>query len=175
MIADVKLPNIKPIISIDMVFLTLLAAIITADKTKKAPKLEAIGKDQLEIELAKKKLPKRDPLKINKATPKLAPEEIPKTKGPANGFLNKVCINKPATDKPEPTKIAVMAFGNLKYRIMVCQLSFAAVFPINVFRMSSNGIETEPKLMFSTNKITPRTDKSIKYFLCDFFSMRLLL
>ena len=32
-IADVKLPNIKPIIKIDMVFLTLFAAIITADKT----------------------------------------------------------------------------------------------------------------------------------------------
>lgn len=171
MIADVKLPNINPIIKIDMVFLTLFAAIITADKTKKAPKLEAIGKDQLEIEFARKKLPKRDEPKINKATPKLAPEEIPRTKGPANGFLNKVCINKPATDKPDPTKIAVIAFGNLKFRTIVCQLSLAEVFPINVFRMSSNGIATEPKLMFSTNKRISKTDKSIKCFLCDFFSI----
>ena len=68
-----------------MVFRTLFAAIITADKTKKAPKLEATGKDQLEIEFAEKKPPKREEPKINKATPKLAPEEIPKTKGPANG------------------------------------------------------------------------------------------
>ena len=154
-----------------MVFRTLFAATITADNTKKAPKLEAIGKDQFEAVFAKKKPPKSDEPKINNATPKLAPEEIPKTKGPANGFLNKVCINKPATDKPEPTKIAVIAFGNLKFKIIVCQLSLAAEFPAKVFKMSLNGIETEPKLMFSTNKTISKTDKRIKCFLYDFCSI----
>ena len=148
-----------------MVFRTLFAAIITADKTKKAPKLEATGKDQLEIEFAEKKPPKREEPKINKATPKLAPEEIPKTKGPANGFLNKVCINKPATDKPEPTKIAVIAFGNLKFKTIVCQLSLALVAPNNVFKMSLKGIETEPKLIFIANNSSSKTDNRIKCFL----------
>lgn len=67
-------------------FLTLFAAIITADKTKNAPKLAAIGKDQLEIVLDIKYPPKIDEPKISIATPKLAPEEIPNTKGPASRF-----------------------------------------------------------------------------------------
>jgi len=98
----------------DIVFLTLFAAVITADSTKIAPKLAAIGKDQFETVLVRKKPPKREEPKIRSATPKLAPEETPNTKGPANGFLNNVCINKPQTDKPEPTKTAVIAFGTLK-------------------------------------------------------------
>lgn len=94
-----------------MVFRTLLAAIITADSTKNDPILAAIAKAQLENIDVKKKPPKTLVPKISNATPKLAPEEIPKTKGPASGFLNKVCINKPLIDKPDPTKIAVIAFG----------------------------------------------------------------
>jgi hypothetical protein len=147
-----------------MVFLTLLAAIITADKTKNAPKLAAIGKDQLEIEAFSKNPPKIDEPKINKATPKLAPEEIPKTKGPAKGFLKSVCINNPQIDNPEPTNMAVIAFGNLKFSIIVSQLSFAGIPPVNVVKISLNGIETEPKLMFIKNKTISEADKKINCF-----------
>lgn len=152
-----------------MVFLTRFAAIITANKTKNAPKLDAIGKDQLEKELLAKKPPKTEDPKINKATPKLAPEETPKTKGPASGFLNNVCINKPATDSPEPTKIAVIAFGNLKFKTMVCQLSLLAKPPVKVLKMSLKGIETEPKLIFIKNKTNSITVSKIKCFLNDLF------
>ena len=48
---------------------------------------------------------------IRRAAPKLAPELIPKTKGPANGFLKSVCIKSPLSANPPPTKIAVHAFG----------------------------------------------------------------
>ena len=48
-----------------------------------------------------------------KATPKLAPEVMPSTYGPASGFLNKVCIISPDIPNPEPTIIAVKALGNL--------------------------------------------------------------
>lgn len=113
MIAEVKEPNMSPIINIDIVFRILLAAIITANKTKNEPKLEAIANDQLEkIESEMPPPIILDP-SIKEATPKLAPEEIPSTNGPASGFLNNVCISKPLIDKPEPTKIAVMAFGSL--------------------------------------------------------------
>ena len=96
-----------------MVSRTLVDTTITANNTKKLPKLAAITKLHLEI----KKMP-RYPLKkeapmITKATPKLAPDVIPSTKGPAKGFLNNVCINNPEIPKPEPTKMAVKAFGNL--------------------------------------------------------------
>ncbi len=148
-----------------MVFLTLFAAIITADNTKKAPKLAAIGKDQFETELVRKKRPKTAEPKIKIATPKLAPEKIPKTKGPANGFLNKVCINKPQRDKPEPTKTAVIAFGNLKLMIIVYQLSLLTSPRKRLLNTSLNGIETEPKLMFRKNRIISKTDKRIKCFM----------
>ena len=154
-----------------MVFLTLFAAIITADKTKKAPKLAAIGKDQLERELVNKKPPKTEEPKIKIATPKLAPEEIPNTKGPAKGFLNKVCMSKPQIDKPEPTKIAVMAFGTLKLTIMVSQLSLVTLPPKRLLKISLNGIETDPKLIFKKNKTTSEIDKKRKCFVYDLFSI----
>ena len=137
---------------------------MTADKTKKEPKLAAIGKDQLDIELVVKKPPKILDPNINKATPKLAPEEIPNTKGPAKGFLNKVCINKPQIDNPEPTKIAVIAFGSLKFKMIVPQLSLEGIPPVKVLKMSLKGIETEPKLIFTKNKTTSKTDKKNKCF-----------
>ena len=147
-----------------MVFRTLFAAIITADKTKKAPKLAAIGKEILEIDADNKNPPKTELPKIKIATPKLAPEEIPKTKGPANGFRNNVCINKPQIDKPEPTKIAVIALGNLKFKIIISQLTLVDFPPIKVVKISSKGIETEPRLIFTKNKTTSKTDKIIKCF-----------
>lgn len=107
------LPNISPIINIAIVSRTLEDTIKTARSTKKLPKLAAITMLHFEINNVEKIPPKIPDPKITKATPKLAPELIPRTKGPANGFLNKVCINNPEIPKPEPTKIAVKAFGNL--------------------------------------------------------------
>lgn len=154
-----------------MVFLTLFAAIITADNTKKAPKLAATGNDQLAIVLVKKKLPNTDEPKIKSATPKLAPEEIPKTKGPANGFLNKVCINNPEIDNPDPTKIAVIALGIRKLNKIISQLSFDVALPIKKLAISFVGMETEPKLIFIKNKTTSKADKSIKCFVYNFCSI----
>ena len=107
------LPNINPIISIAMVSRTLDETINTARSTKKLPKLAAITMLHLEIKAVAKNPPNKPEPKMTIATPKLAPELIPKTKGPANGFLNSVCINKPDIPKPEPTKTAVNAFGSL--------------------------------------------------------------
>ena len=97
-----------------MVFLTFVAVTNTASNTSAAPILEAMAKPQLEKAIVAKNPPKIPEPKIKRATPKLAPEEMPNTKGPAKGFLNRVCINKPAMANPEPTKIAVIAFGSLK-------------------------------------------------------------
>lgn len=132
-----------------MVFLTLAAANRTANKTKEAPKLEAIAIPQLEIAKEVIKPPNIPDPKIKRATPKLAPEEIPKTKGPASGFLNNVCINKPLMESPEPTKIAVIAFGNLKFRIIKSQLDFELLPPERISKISEKGMETDPKLMFA--------------------------
>ena len=142
-----------------MVFLTLFAAKITADNTKNDPKLAAMAVDQLEREKERKKPPKTEDPKINNATPKLAPEEIPNTKGPASGFLNKVCINKPLIANPEPTKTAVIALGNLTVKIISCQLPLTVSSPKIIAIISFSGIETEPKLILvnqSNIRIIPR-------------------
>lgn len=96
-----------------MVSRTLVETIITANKTKKLPKLAAITKLHFEINNVAKNPLKTDAPIITKATPKLAPDVIPSTKGPANGFLNKVCMSNPEIPNPEPTNIAVKALGNL--------------------------------------------------------------
>lgn len=94
-----------------MVFFNLFAATITAKSTKNAPKLEAIVIAQLNPKLTNMLILKKEVPIISNATPKLAPELIPKTKGPAKGLRKRVCISKPLTDNPAPTKMAVMAFG----------------------------------------------------------------
>ena len=86
--------------------------------------------------------------KINNATPKLAPDEIPRTKGPAKGFLNKVCINNPLTANPEPTIIAVRALGNRKFKTINSQLDFDASPHTRISKTSENVMETEPKFIF---------------------------
>ena len=96
-----------------MVSLTFDDTTKTARSTKKLPKLAAITILHFEINKDAKMPPKTPDPKITKATPKLAPELMPKTKGPANGFLKRVCINSPEIPNPEPTKIAVKAFGSL--------------------------------------------------------------
>ena len=52
-----------------------------------------------------------------KATPRLAPELIPRTSGPASGFRKIVCICSPLTLRAIPANIAANAFGNLKSNI----------------------------------------------------------
>lgn len=147
-------PNIKPIIKIDIVFRILLAVMRTANKTNAAPKLEAIAIAQFERANPAKTPPKILEPKINRATPKLAPDEIPRTKGPAKGFLNKVCMSRPLIDKPEPTKIAVKALGRRKLKIIKSQLDLELFPPKRISKISEIGIETEPKLILTSNRIS---------------------
>ena len=135
-----------------MVFLIFDAVIRIATNTKSAPKLEAIANAQWDVEYAYKLLPNNEFPKISNATPKLAPEEIPKTKGPANGFLKSVCIIKPLILRPEPTRIAVMALGILKLSIINSQLSLEASFPKITARISEKGIFTEPRDILKRNR-----------------------
>lgn len=159
------LPNIKPIIRIAIVSLTLLETAKTANSTKKLPRLAAITMLHLEIKAVANRPPNKPEPKMTIATPKLAPELIPKTKGPANGFLNRVCINKPDIPKPEPTKIAVIAFGSLTFITMISQVLFSIV-PKRLPKILLSGILIEPKLILAkkqNNKTVIRTKKGRLY------------
>ena len=85
----------------------------TEIKTKKLPKLEAMIVPNEERKNSDSEMGNNEAPKMTIATPKLAPELNPKTHGPASGFLNSVCINKPLTDNPIPINIATIALGNL--------------------------------------------------------------
>ena len=63
--------------------------------------------------------------KTTKATPILAPELIPNTEGPANGFLKTVCICNPLTDNPAPATNAVTAWGILDFQMIFVQMWFS--------------------------------------------------
>lgn len=95
-----------------IVSFTFRETIKTDSKTKKLPKLAETTVLHLESNNVAILPPKIPAPRITIATPKLAPELIPNTNGPANGFLNRVCINNPEIPNPEPTKIAVKALGN---------------------------------------------------------------
>ena len=140
---------------------TLLETAKTANNTKKLPKLAAITILHLEIKAVAKRLPNKPEPRITRATPKLAPELMPKTNGPANGFLKSVCINNPDMPKPEPTNIAVMAFGNLNSLIMICQVSLPEV-PNMLDTTDFSGILTEPRLMFTKKHTTSTMDSTTK-------------
>lgn len=154
-----KLPNIKPTIRMDMVSLIFLETQSTNQRTSPLPVA------------ADKTKPYEDTIKTGKkllpitsiATPKLAPDVIPNTCGPASGFLNNVCINIPATDKPAPTKTAVIALGKRKFHKIISH-DFLISLPVKVPIMASNGIETEPTDKFKRKqkiKAIPRQRNNI--------------
>lgn len=161
MIAAVTVPNMRPMIKIDIVFLTLLAAKRTANNTIAAPRQDAIAIDQLDNAKLAKNPPNILEPKIRIATPKLAPEEIPNTKGPAKGFLKRVCINNPAIDKPEPTSKAVIAFGSRKFNIITSQLDLELSPPKSISNTSEIGMETDPIFILKKKRIMIAIDKPI--------------
>ncbi len=91
---------------------------------------------------------------ITAATPKLAPAVMPNTEGPANGFLKRVCICRPPTDKAAPTNTAVMVLGNLIFNTIACQASLSTAPPTSILATSAMGIRTDPRPKSSSIKTT---------------------
>ena len=131
-----------------------LDAIEIKIKTTKLPKHDASVTPIGEINIDDNTLGNNSPARITKATPRLAPELNPKTSGPAKGFRNNVCINNPATDKPTPTKMAVIAFGIRNCKIMYSHVSFEGCKPKMLFKTSLIGIKTCPNEIFNSNEIS---------------------
>ena len=74
-------------------------------------------------------------------------------------------------DNPIPTKIAVIAFGSLKFMIMYSQVSLLADEPKRLLTTSLKGMATCPKLMFNSkakSKSKVSDIKSIEFRFCVF-------
>ena len=77
------------------------------------------------------------------ATKSLAPEEMPRTKGPAIGLPKKVWSKKPETDRAPPRRIAARILGSL----IPVRIFFSTRFspePENIFISSLNERSTLP-------------------------------
>ena len=123
--------NMSPIIRSETELFTRMEAKPTIDKTTKLPRAALVTNSQ---SLAKsgipKYIPKLNPRKMTKATPSPAPELIPRIKGPAMGFLKKVCICRPLIPRALPTSNEVRAFGRRKLKRIDCHPTFSICCPI---------------------------------------------
>ena len=90
---------------------------------------------------------------ITKATPKLAPESMPKIEGPAKGFAKRVCNNNPDTASAAPANKAVTACGKRVCNTIKAQEVFSASSPIRIRTTARKGISTEPIKRQLVNKI----------------------
>jgi hypothetical protein len=151
-------PIITPKINKVITSLTLSETKNRINKTIKDPKIAAIG---IEIEETTEKPINEAPI-TSKATPKPAPELIPKIYGPASGFLNNVCINKPETERAKPHKIAVKAFGILDSKMIISELSGISL-PEKASMKVEIGIETEPTRTSKMKKIGRLSSKMKRY------------
>jgi hypothetical protein len=96
--------------------------------------------------------PEKDcPRSNTKATIRLAPELNPNTSGPAKGFLKRVCINKPLTDKEAPARIHVIAFGKRNCQMIALKVESSAL-PVKARTNSVNGIFTLPIEMLAIKR-----------------------
>ncbi|EMR01217.1 hypothetical protein ADICEAN_03648 [Cesiribacter andamanensis AMV16] len=102
----------------------------------------------------------RLPAISSSATPRLAPELMPSTKGPARGLRNRVCICRPATASPLPAATAVRALGRRKSSTMVCHIERSAdALPPSMRKREEKGMCTAPRLR-SARKSSSRPSTS---------------
>ncbi len=155
--------NIKPIKSRTTLLLTFLEIPKIKNVIKRLPVIAERTMKALPIKKTENRC-KALPARILMATIKDAPELMPNTKGPANGFLNIICKIKPDTESVQPAIMAVMVFGK-----RMCQ-------KIKLFDDNS------PKLMGSLppkNKLKKHATISrqinIKNFMVVFFSKFILI
>ena len=85
------------------------------------------------------------------ATPRLAPELMPSTYGPASGLRKRVCICRPLTARAAPASRATTAFSRRMFRIIfVVTGSFP--LPVSAARTSRIGMGTAPTERSTTKK-----------------------
>jgi hypothetical protein len=155
-IADIPLDNIIPRIRTVIISFTLEDITIIRNITAPAPAQAAATRIQLPRPARLSGVIIDEKPRITKATPRLAPELIPSISGPAIGFLKTVCICKPLNDNAMPTVNAVIAFGNLNFRIIVSKSP--CEFRNKAFKTSEGFIFTDPRNISSiSNAKSKRT------------------
>ena len=100
------------------------------------------------------------PANITNATPRLAPELMPRMEGSAKGLLNAVCNIKPDEANAAPQSNAVMHSGKRLSRTMKVQASFPAGCPKRMRHTSAAGMSTDPASKLAATSKMVRTDNT---------------
>jgi hypothetical protein len=135
-----------------MIAITAIAPAIAATDTATSPKKPKV------LNAVPAMLPDR---RIMKATPRLAPELIPSSEGPARGLRNTVCICNPLMDKPAPATKAVSVWGKRDFQIIFCHISGSSPVPDNIFQIEPTGMEIVPNTRLSMKNSRIETKISI--------------
>lgn len=165
-IALEKLPSIIPTISNETLSLTFSETARTRNRTNMDPTIPAsvIAK----LPYVKNHPNKALPDKTISETPKLAPLVIPKIKGPARGFLNKVCINIPAIPNPAPAIKAVRALGSLSSLVIKLNAALSSESKNNILMICFIGISVFPMKMSRINKQITAIPVISRKIICPF-------
>ena len=98
---------------------------------------------------------------MTRATASFAPEEIPRTKGPAIGLWKKVCRAKPDTDRPPPRRTAARARGK-----RICQTILQFVGSPSrrkrILKISPGAMDTDPEAMFTSSRRSSAASRNAK-------------
>lgn len=164
--ALVALPIISPTIRSVAISLTRQETDNTINKTKNEPNVAASTILQLLIGLSGKNDATHPVASTKIATPKLAPELIPNTKGPAIGFLNRVCINKPEIASPAPAMSAVIVRGSLNFQTILLHDSCTSGKPNKALTISEGGMVTDPMAMSRTKKKANKMPRPTNLCIC---------
>ncbi len=114
-----------------------------------------------------KKSPVEPDMRIIKATPRLAPEDIPSIDGSARGFLKSVCIMSPAVASAAPARSAVTDWGSRYSNNIVAIVLLSSGF-CRALMICVRFISTVPSRIFKKNRATessPNKHKSSMFFL----------
>ena len=115
------------------------------------------------------------PASMTKATPRLAPELMPKMEGSARGLLKVVCNISPDEANAIPQSKAVTACGRRDSQTIKLQLAFSTSLPVRICHTTSAGMFTEPNNRLAPVNARMRRSSMIPYFVPLFFKITPLI
>ena len=89
-----------------------------------------------------------------------APDEIPRTKGPAMGLRKKVCNRKPDTESAPPKIAASRILGSRIFQIILLSTDSSRIRSRMIRMISFAGMDTVPELILTITKTKKRRNSA---------------
>ena len=100
--------------------------------------------------------------KMTIATPRLAPELIPRTNGSASGLRKMVCIINPAVASAAPARAAVRIRGNRNSRMIWRSTSSSSGEAVSACKMTAGESGVDPRQALSNAMLKTASTSSTK-------------